>query len=199
LLEKEKPLSRGTLVLNMLRRPMFTLRSFATQPAKKFRILGLQQIAIGSLKKENLNHLWNDLLGFPSPVLSFSSEKENVNEDVLHLGEGANKVEIDLMEPLDPSKSPKVHVPPLNHIGVWVDDLETCVKELDKKGVRFAPGGIRMGASGFNVAFVHPKGSQEKPFGSCGILLELVQAPKHVIDHFEANEKSKPVSQIFMH
>jgi lactoylglutathione lyase len=161
-----------------------------------FRILGLQQIAIGSLRKQDLNHLWNDLLGFPAPVLSFASQKENVNEDVLQFGQGASKVEIDLMEPLDPTKSPKVHVPPLNHIGVWVDDLETCVKELDKKGVRFAPGGIRMGASGFNVAFVHPKGSAEKPYGSCGVLLELVQAPKEVIEHYETHKNSRPLYKI---
>ncbi len=47
------------------------------------------------------------------------SEKENVDEDILKCGTGAATVEIDLMQPLDINKSPKVHIPPLNHIGLW--------------------------------------------------------------------------------
>ncbi len=47
--------------------------------------------------------------------------------------------------------------PPLNHIGLWVDDLEAAVKHLTASGVRFTPGGIRKGAAGHNVVFIHPK------------------------------------------
>jgi lactoylglutathione lyase len=32
-------------------------------------------------------------------------------------------VEVDLMQPLDPDKKPAVHTTPLNHVGLWVDDL----------------------------------------------------------------------------
>ena len=112
---------------------------------------------------------------------TFKSESENVNEDILKLGSGAHAIEIDLMEPLDESKSPKVHVPPLNHIGLWVDSLSDAVDELKSKGVRFA-GGIRPGASGHDVAFIHPKGNEDKPIGGAGVLIELVQAPQDVID-----------------
>lgn len=56
--------------------------------------------------------------------------QENVDEDILTLGKGAHKVEIDLMQPLDPEKSPKVHIPALNHVGLWVDKLEACVEHL---------------------------------------------------------------------
>lgn len=73
-------------------------------------------------------------------------QKENVDEDILVMGKGTNKVEIDLMQPIDPEKAPKVHVPTLNHIGLWVDDLHKCVDELTAKDVRFTPGGIRKGA-----------------------------------------------------
>ena len=132
------------------------------------------------MSKDNLQNLWGDLFGIPT-VGTFKSESENVNEDILKLGQGPYAVEIDLMEPLDAEKSPKVHVPPLNHIGLWVDDLEQAVEELSSKGVRFA-GGIRPGASGHDVAFIHPKGSKEKPHGGEGVLVELVQAPKDVID-----------------
>ena len=147
-------------------------RFFSGRP---FKILGLQQIAIGNLDKSALQKFWGDLLGIEK-VHSFKSEKENVDEDVHVMGKGLAKVELDLMAPIDPNKSPKVHVPPLNHIGLWVDNLEECVKHLKEQGLKFA-GGIRKGASGFDIAFIHPK-------SACNVLVELVQAPKEVIDGF---------------
>lgn len=76
-----------------------------------------------------------------------------------------------------------MHVPALNHLGLWVDDIETACEWLADKGVRFAPGGIRVGASGHKVAFIHPKGSEAAgfPIGGAGVLIELVQAPPEVI------------------
>ncbi len=62
------------------------------------------------------------------------------------LGSGANKVEIDLMQPIDPNKAPKVHIPALNHIGLWVDDIRAAMDDLSAKGIVFTPGGIRKGA-----------------------------------------------------
>lgn len=65
-------------------------------------------------------------------VGDFKSEKENVDEDILTIGKGPlGTVEIDLMAPLDPEKSPKVHIPALNHIGLWVDNLENAVAYCD--------------------------------------------------------------------
>mmetsp|Transcript_25707 Transcript_25707/g.55794 ORF Transcript_25707/g.55794 Transcript_25707/m.55794 type:complete len:148 (-) Transcript_25707:22-465(-) len=144
-------------------------------------MLGLQQIAIGGLDKSALSRLWCDVLGLVK-VGDYQSEKENVDEDILKLGKGVHGIEVDLMQPLDAEKSPKVHVPPLNHIGLWIDDLEAAYEELGEKGVRFAPGGIRKGASGFDVCFIHPKGNDSAPIGGAGVLIELVQAPPDVID-----------------
>jgi len=145
---------------------------------RQFRVLGLQQVAIGSENKKDLDAFWGGLLGIKK-VGTYRSEKENVDEDILVLGSGVNAVEIDLMQPIDPLKAPKVHIPALNHIGLWVDDLNEAVTTLTEKGVRFAPGGIRKGASGYNVAFIHPK-------SAVGVLVELVQAPDDVI---KANSK----------
>ena len=50
--------------------------------------------------------------------------------------------------------------------------------------MRFTPGGIRKGAAGFDVCFVHPKGNDELPIGGEGVLIELVQAPDEVIEAF---------------
>ncbi|MCK5798810.1 MAG: VOC family protein, partial [Deltaproteobacteria bacterium] len=90
-------------------------------------------------------------------------------------------VEVDLMQPLDPARKPKVHEPKLNHVGLWVDDLPAAVTWMEAQGVRFTPGGIRRGASGHDVCFVHPKGNEASPLSSEGVLVELVQAPPEVL------------------
>ena len=139
---------------------------------RPFRVLGVQQIAIGGPSKAALRHLWVDLFGIPATG-TFRSEQENVDEDILSIA----GVEIDLMQPIDPQKRPKVHEPALNHVGLWVDDLRTAVDWLTAQGVRFAPGGIRRGAAGHDVAFIHPKGDAVSPRSGEGVLIELVQAP----------------------
>ncbi|WP_310270755.1 VOC family protein [Roseateles saccharophilus] len=147
---------------------------------RPFKVLGLQQIAIGGVDKNKLRHLWVELLGVPVTG-NFRSERENVDEDICTLGQGAHAVEVDLMQPLDPEKKPAVHATPLNHIGLWVDDLPVAVQWLESQGLRFAPGGIRRGAAGHDICFVHPKGNDQFPFGGEGVLIELVQAPAEVI------------------
>ena len=148
--------------------------------ARPFRVLGLQQIAIGGLDRGPLRHLWSDLLGVHQ-VGSYQSAAENVIEDILRVGPAAAPVEIDLMQPFDPAKSPRVHEPALNHIGLWVDDLRAAYAWLEARGVRFTPGGIRPGAAGHDVCFIHPKASAERPESGQGVLIELVQAPADVV------------------
>lgn len=151
--------------------------------SRPFRILGVQQIAIGGLSKERLRTLWVDMLGL-DVTGNFVSERENVDEDICAMGSGPFRVEVDLMQPLDPEKKPAVHATPLNHVGLWVDDLPRAVEWLAAQGVRFAPGGIRKGAAGCDIAFLHPKGNDEFPIGAEGALLELVQAPPAVVEAF---------------
>ncbi|EWS55669.1 VOC family protein [Methylibium sp. Pch-M] len=148
--------------------------------SKPFRILGLQQIAIGGPDKQRLRALWVDMLGL-SVTGHFVSERENVDEDICAMGRGAHAVEVDLMQPVDPDKKPAVHATPLNHVGLWVDDLPKAVQWMSENGVRFAPGGIRKGAAGHDICFIHPKGNDEFPVGGEGVLIELVQAPPDVV------------------
>lgn len=152
---------------------------------RPFKVLGLQQIAIGATDKSTLRHLWVDLFGL-SVSGHFQSERENVDEDICTLGQGPFKVEVDLMQPLDIQKKPAVHTTPLNHIGLWIDDLPAAVNWLTSQGLRFAPGGIRKGAAGFDICFVHPKGNDEFPLSGEGVLIELVQAPPEVVNAFAA-------------
>ena len=77
-----------------------------------------------------------------------------------------------------------MHDPALNHVGLWIDDLPAAVEWLEGQGVRFTPGGIRQGAAGFDVCFIHPKGNEAAPIGAEGVLVELVQAPDEVREAF---------------
>ena len=147
---------------------------------RPFRVLGLQQIAVGGLDLAALRRLWVDTLGVEK-VGDYEGESENVREDILRLGSGAHAIEVDLMEPLDAESRPKVHDPSLNHVGLWVDDLPAAVAWLEAEGMRFTPGGIRPGASGHDICFVHPKGNDQFPLSGEGVLIELVQAPPEVV------------------
>jgi lactoylglutathione lyase len=147
---------------------------------RPFRILGLQQIAVGATDKQRLRRLWIDLLGL-TPTGNYRNERENVDEDIAELGQGAGRVELDLMQPVDAAARPAVHDPALNHIGLWVDDLQAAVQWLTAQGMRFTPGGIRKGAAGHDVCFIHPKGNDATPLCGEGVLIELVQAPPDVI------------------
>ena len=148
---------------------------------RPFLIIGLQQIALGAPDKSRLARLWVELLGLEI-VGQYRSERENVDEDIGALGRGLTRCEVDLMQPLDAAKKPAVHEPPLNHVGLWVDDLPAAVAWLSAQGVRFAPGGIRKGASGHDICFIHPRGNEDHPVGGEGVLIELVQAPSEVIN-----------------
>lgn len=152
---------------------------------RPFKILGIQQIAIGGTDKVKLQKLWVDLFGLEFTG-TYKSDRENVDEDICAIGSGPYKVEVDLMQPLDIEKKPAVHTTPLNHVGLWVDKLSEAVDWLGQQGVRFAPGGIRKGAAGFDICFIHPKGSDELPIGGEGVLIELVQAPEEVVKAFGA-------------
>ena len=150
---------------------------------RPFKVLGIQQIAVGGLDKHRLRSLWVDTLGLELAG-NYQSTAENVDEDIAVAGSGPLKVEVDLMQPIDADKKPSVHQPALNHVGLWIDDLPAAVQWLESQGVRFTPGGIRKGASGFDICFIHPKGNEQLPIGGEGVLIELVQAPSEVVEAF---------------
>ena len=147
---------------------------------RPFKVLGIQQIAIGGSDKNALKKLWVEMLGV-QVTGTFASERENVDEDILTIGLGPHAVEVDLMQPIDINKKPAVHTTPLNHVGLWIDDLQAAYDWLSAQGVRFAPGGIRPGAAGYDICFIHPRGDTSLPISGEGVLIELVQAPPDVI------------------
>ncbi len=156
--------------------------------SRPFKVLGIQQIAIGATDKSRLQKLWIELLGL-NLTGTFQSERENVDEDICAIGQGPFKVEVDLMQPLDIALKPAVHTTPLNHVGLWIDQLPQAVEWLSQQGLRFAPGGIRKGAAGFDICFIHPKGNDEFPVSCQGVLIDLDQAPPEVNDAYAPLDK----------
>jgi lactoylglutathione lyase len=75
-----------------------------TNQSRPFKVLGIQQIAIGGTSKDRLKKLWVDMFGL-AVTGNYVSERENVDEDITAMGSGPFKVEVDLMQPLDPAKS----------------------------------------------------------------------------------------------
>lgn len=155
---------------------------------RPFKILGVQQFAVGGLDKSKLRRLWVDTLGLRVSG-AYRSESENVDEDIAAAGSGPLACEVDLMQPLDPTRKPAVNEPALNHVGLWVDDLPAAYDWLAAQGVRFTPGGIRKGGSGYDICFIHPKANDAFPIGGEGVLVELVQAPPEVIAAYAAAER----------
>jgi hypothetical protein len=86
----------------------FASSSSSSQEVRPFCILGVQQIAIGCAERAPLNRLWVDIFGLTPAHTGITIASENVTEDILKVGRGASAVEVDLMTPIDPEKSPKV-------------------------------------------------------------------------------------------
>ena len=64
--------------------------------ARPFKVLGIQQVAIGNTDKNKLKSFWVDVLGLDFSH-TYVSESENVDEDICALGTGPFKVEVDLI------------------------------------------------------------------------------------------------------
>jgi len=105
-------------------------------------ILGVQQVAVGAAGKERLTRLWVEIVGL-APTGTYRSATENVDKVIVSAGAGRQPCEIDPMQPVDPDATPRANVPPLNHIGLRVDDLAAAFAWLAARGARFALGGIR--------------------------------------------------------
>ncbi len=148
---------------------------------RPFRVLGLQQIAIGGLDKGALTGLWTGLLGVEK-VGDYVSESENVDEDILRLGDGPHAVEIDLMQPLDPERSPE---------GARADAQPRRCVDRRPRGLRRladasrACGSRRVGSARVRRATTCAssirRATTTRPAAAKGVLIELVQAPPDVI------------------
>jgi lactoylglutathione lyase len=142
-------------------------------------------VAVGGRDKAALRRLWCDLLGLPVTG-SFRSERENVDEDIAVAGAAPFSVEVDLMQPIDPDKQAARARPgaqPPRPVGRRPRPPRSPGSA--SRACASRPGGVRRGAAGHDVCFIHPKGDAASPQGGEGVLIELVQAPPDVIAAYD--------------
>lgn len=60
--------------------------------------------------------------------------------------------------------------PGIHHVCIAVPDLEAAIGSAESEGATVIPPGVRTGAGGHRVAFLHPRSSG-------GVLIELSEAP----------------------
>ena len=125
-------------------------------------------IAVRSL--EEAVPLYRALLGLP-PAGYETVEAEGVR--VAFFGEGAGRVE--LLEPTGPDtpvgRFLERHGPGLHHVCLTVPDLDGALERAREEGGELLPPGIRTGAGGTRVAFLHPRSAG-------GVLLELSEGER---------------------
>lgn len=135
------------------------------------KILGLDHIGVTVQDPRARLPVWADVLGLSLSGVD-SVPTEGVRVWFLDLGSGSR---IELLEATDPTgtiaKSIEKRGEGLHHICFRVEDLEAIVARLVEKGLVPLGGGIRPGAHGSRVVFLHPKDTG-------GVLLELAEHPQ---------------------
>ena len=124
-------------------------------------------IAVNSL--ESAIPRWAAILGGP-PTGDEVVPSEKVRVAFFGTGDGR----IELLEPTAPDSPIARHLERrgegIHHVCLSVNDLEATLVKLLAKGVEPIPPGVRTGAGGARVAFLHPRSMG-------GVLLELREAP----------------------
>lgn len=138
-----------------------------------FMILRLKHVALAAKKLELFKPFFGEAL-----KLDLSRRKCQHEHGVAtsFINFSGSSTSIELMEPIG-EKSPiikSVENSPLgvlHHVCFEVDNIDSTIKELRAKNIRFLSEGHKIGAHGLPVIFIHPKDSH-------GILVELEEAPK---------------------
>jgi len=102
-----------------------------------------------------------------------------VDEALLQIGDGPNKLQ--LVSPLN-ENSPVAKQLEKNggrggfaHIGYRVNNAQAAFDELKAKGFKLTSAAPMPGSNGTTIFFVHPKSTEDAPFG---VLIEIVEAGK---------------------
>ena len=132
-----------------------------------FKIIGIEHIGIAVKDLNRVSEIFSDLLG----VEIHRREKvpdQQVITDIYHVGKG--KLEfLKATSPDSPiTKFLEKRAEGLHHIALIVDDLQTALDYLNSQGIQLIDETPRIGAEGFNIAFLHPKSTN-------GVLVELCE------------------------
>ncbi len=123
-------------------------------------------IAVDSL--EQRLPFWVETLGLSVSAIE-TVESEHVKVAFLSVG----SARVELLEATSPDSPVAKYIerrgPGIHHLTFEVADLDATLGRLNESGVEIIGSGVRTGAQGHRVAFVHPKASG-------GVLVELVES-----------------------
>jgi len=134
---------------------------------KPFKILGIEHVGIAVENLMGISNVFSDILG-----LEFAGSEEVKDQlvitDIYKTGNG--KVEfIKATTPESPiSRFINKRGEGMHHIAFQVDNLKAALDYLRHQGVQLIDEIPRIGAEGFNIAFIHPKSTG-------GVLIELCE------------------------
>jgi methylmalonyl-CoA epimerase len=133
-----------------------------------FNVLRVDHIGIAVKNLDEAKKLYTDALGLKVHGEDEVVEEQKVKVCFIPTGDS----EIELLESTAPDGPIAKHIEKngegIQHVALYVDNLEAALAELKEKGVRLIDETPRYGAGGKKIAFIHPKSTG-------GVLLELCQ------------------------
>jgi methylmalonyl-CoA/ethylmalonyl-CoA epimerase len=130
-------------------------------------VIRINHVAIVVEDIDNALDFWRDALGLDVTHVEDVPDQESV---VAFLPTGESEVE--LVKPTTDTSGVarylRKHGPGVHHICFQVDDIETCLDQLEEHDVRLINPEPVIGTGGKRIAFIHPKSTQ-------GVLIELYE------------------------
>ncbi|MFC1481509.1 methylmalonyl-CoA epimerase [Candidatus Neomarinimicrobiota bacterium] len=127
----------------------------------------MEHVAVAVQSLDEPAQLFGQLLGLSS-WRKEEIEDQQVITDIYNTGQG--KIELLLPTSGDSpiSKFLEKRGPGIHHIAFQVDDLRAWLRYLKQNGIELIDKEPRIGAEGFQIAFIHPR-------STAGVLVELCQ------------------------
>ena len=134
---------------------------------KPFKILGIEHVGIAMDNMDGISAFFSDILG-----LEYSGSEQIDDQQVITDIFNTDGGKLEFLQATDSgspiSKFIEKKGAGMHHIALLVDNIKAALNYLQEKGVQLIDTTPRIGAEGFQIAFIHPRSTG-------GILIELCQ------------------------
>ena len=134
---------------------------------KPFKILGIEHVGMAVKNLDGLSNVFSDILGLEC-IGSEVVKDQKVITDIYDTGGG----KLEFLTPTDPDSPIARFIGKkgggMHHVALLVDHLQSALDYLKDQGIQLIDEKPRIGAEGFNIAFLHPKSTG-------GVLIELCE------------------------
>jgi methylmalonyl-CoA/ethylmalonyl-CoA epimerase len=131
------------------------------------KVLKIDHIGIAVKNLKEVESFWTDALG-----LEFKGSETIEDQKVITTFVPVGESEVELLESTSSDGPVAQYIEKkgegIQHVAFLVENLETALEELKKKGIQLIDEKPRIGAGGAKIAFLHPKATK-------GVLVELCE------------------------